>query len=229
MAVLCPQASAFLIGPSCFGSPQLRLEALEDRVTPSTGGVLDPTFGSGGVVLSTFTNYNDVAQAITVQPDGKIVIAGITRTANSKTGNDFLVARYNTDGSLDTSFGSGGYTATDFAGNNDYATALALQPQSDGTDKILVAGYTLTSSGSDLWRCPVQRERYPGHDVRHPGQSDNQRGFVPRNGRCDGGGCTRPDRRSRFQRHPRSHPGPVHRERRPRHLLRERWQACHRN
>ena len=55
---------------------RLGVEALEDRTTPSTGGLLDPTFGSGGTVLSSFTNHFDAAQAVTAQPDGKVVIAG---------------------------------------------------------------------------------------------------------------------------------------------------------
>jgi uncharacterized delta-60 repeat protein len=113
-----------------------RLEALEDRLMPSTGGLLDPTFGSGGQVLSSLASSNDNANAVAVQPDGKIVIAGITHGA----GTYFLVARYNADGSLDTGFGAGGHTATSFNGFNDQGWALALQPQADGTDKILVAG-----------------------------------------------------------------------------------------
>lgn len=122
-----------------------RLEALEDRVTPSTGGLLDPTFGSGGHVLSSFSNHYDAANAVTVQPDSKIVIAGTSAVSGSKTGNDFLVARYNADGSVDSSFGSGGHAATDFNALNDRAEAVALQPQTDGTNKILVAGLATTT------------------------------------------------------------------------------------
>ena len=71
---------------------------------------------------------------ILVQPDGKLVVAGEAGTA---TGQDFALARYNPDGSLDTSFGSGGWVVTDFFGDDDYGRALARQP--DG--KLLVAGY----------------------------------------------------------------------------------------
>ena len=116
---------------------RLTVEWLEDRLTPSTGGLLDPTFGSGGQVVSSFTNNYDSAQAITVQPDGKIVIAGQTNVPGSgKKGSGgflgFLVARYNADGSLDTSFGSGGHTATGFGNRADEADAVALQPQANG-------------------------------------------------------------------------------------------------
>src|SRR5437763_1921506 len=91
-----------------------RLEALEDRCCPSigpgsmewadpTGGALDPTFGSGGQVLSSFTNNNDQALAVTTQPDGKIVVAGKSMPSGSRTFFDFLVGRYNADGTPDSS------------------------------------------------------------------------------------------------------------------------------
>ncbi len=120
---------------------RLAVELLEDRLTPSTGGSLDPTFGSGGHVLSSFSNAVSTAYAVTTQPDGKVVIAGTSFTSGSKTGNDFLVARYNADGSVDTSFGTGGGTLTDFGSSADRAYAVALQPQTNGSSKILVAGY----------------------------------------------------------------------------------------
>jgi uncharacterized delta-60 repeat protein len=134
-----------------------QLEALEERCCPTgvvfewadpTGGALDPTFGSGGQVINSVSNYYDVANAVTTQSDGKIVIAGISWASGSKTGNDFLVARYNVDGSVDTSFGSGGYTVTDFSRARDTPTAVALQPQASGPSKILVAGMTQSVTGN---------------------------------------------------------------------------------
>src|SRR5689334_19029250 len=74
------------------------LEALEARLAP-TAGVLDPTLGSGGKVVTHFANAS-YASAIAYQADGKIVVAG-------QTNSDFLVARYNADGSPDTTFGAG--------------------------------------------------------------------------------------------------------------------------
>jgi uncharacterized delta-60 repeat protein len=118
---------------------RLNLERLEDRLTP-TAGLLDPTFGAGaGYVLSLFPNQQaDQANAVAVQSNGQIVIAGATAASGKTPGAQFLVARYNADGSVDTSFGTGGYTATGF---NKVATApadaVAIQP--DG--KILAAGY----------------------------------------------------------------------------------------
>src|SRR6266542_2214446 len=129
---------------------RLAVERLEDRLTPSTGGSLDPTFGSGGHVLSSFSNHYDEADAVTVQADGKIVVAGITVTSGSRTADDFLVARYNADGTLDTSFGSGGRTVTDFNRAYDEAFAVALQPQASAPSKILVAGMVQSAKGDEF-------------------------------------------------------------------------------
>jgi uncharacterized delta-60 repeat protein len=96
-------------------------------------GDLDPTFGLGGKVKTDFGNTFDAAEEVAVQPDGKIVVAGNRFTSTG----DFAVARYNTDGSLDTTFGTGGLVFTDLSGGSfDFARAMTLQP--DG--KIVVAG-----------------------------------------------------------------------------------------
>jgi uncharacterized delta-60 repeat protein len=82
-----------------------RLELLEDRCLLSAGQ-LDPTFGNGGLVTTDVPGAtNDYAADITVtQPDGKIVVVGTISVVNT----GLAVARYNADGSLDTTFGSGG-------------------------------------------------------------------------------------------------------------------------
>ena len=80
----------------------------------------------------------DQANAVAVQPDGKIVVAGHAATTGPLgTDNDFALARYNPGGSLDASFGGGdGLVMTDLGSRTDLGRALALQP--DG--KIVVAG-----------------------------------------------------------------------------------------
>jgi uncharacterized delta-60 repeat protein len=114
------------------------LESLEDRITPSGGGLLDPTFGSGGTILSS-TGSTQSLTDVTVLSDGRLLSGGyMTGTSGSV---DFAAARYNANGSLDTSFGSGGVATVDFARYTDRATAIAVQPGTGG--KILLAGTPL--------------------------------------------------------------------------------------
>jgi uncharacterized delta-60 repeat protein len=94
-------------------------------------GALDPNFGDGGIRLfGSQTAGLDLAEAMLVQPDGKLVIAG-----NDKTG-DFLVRRLRSDGSPDRTFGGDGTASADFAGGDDVVTGIALQ----GDGKLVVAG-----------------------------------------------------------------------------------------
>jgi uncharacterized delta-60 repeat protein len=105
-------------------------------------GVLDSSFGNGGKVITPVGSQNDIATAIALQPDGKVLLIGHCRTA--VTYHAFCAVRYNSNGTLDTAnFGSGtGKVITPVgpeppSGNQtDVATSVALQP--DG--KILVAG-----------------------------------------------------------------------------------------
>jgi len=104
------------------------------------GGTLDPNFGTGGKV-SFHVNGTDFARAAVLQPDGKIVMVGSSSPPGQSGGFwSFAVARLNTDGTLDNTFGTNGKVRTDFGTlQEDVAQAVALQP--DG--KIVVGGYTL--------------------------------------------------------------------------------------
>jgi uncharacterized delta-60 repeat protein len=97
-------------------------------------GALDPNFGAGGKVTTDFFGDFDRVFAIAIQTDGKIIVGGSARTANLTT--DFALARYNSDGSLDTSFDGDGKATTDFASSGDNVYALLIQP--DG--KIIAGG-----------------------------------------------------------------------------------------
>ncbi|HEX8090004.1 MAG TPA: delta-60 repeat domain-containing protein, partial [Blastocatellia bacterium] len=109
-------------------------------------GSLDSTFGSGGKVTTDFFGSSDVAFAVIIQGDGKIVLGGTAIDQNLQR-TDFALARYNTDGSLDTSFGSGGKITTDFFGRANFLNDLALQP--DG--KLIATGTAFNSNGDDLF------------------------------------------------------------------------------
>lgn len=106
---------------------------------------LDPGFGNGGKVVTDFTGSSDVGFALVIQPDGKIVVGG--SAANTATnGTDYGLARYHADGTLDTSFGSGGRVLTDVGGQGDFISAMALQ--ADG--KIVAAGFSFTENIFDF-------------------------------------------------------------------------------
>jgi len=120
-------------------------------------GVLDDTFGDGGVVKLDL-GVRARAQAVALQPDGRIVIAGFA--VMLPTGNEQLVAaRLLEDGTPDPDFGSGGAVATAFGTRDARATALALQE--DGG--IVVAGWARNSANRD-----VVVVRYDGDGVLDP-------------------------------------------------------------
>ena len=98
-------------------------------------GTLNGNFGNGGIVTTPFSGKGAQANAVAVQPDGKIVVAGSAFASNG-VDEDFAVARYNADGSLDDSFGAHGITTIDLGTENDFAKGLAIE--SDG--KIVLGG-----------------------------------------------------------------------------------------
>ena len=108
-------------------------------------GALDAGFGNGGKVSTDFGSTKDYANAIALQPDGKILVAGDFNYAATSSG-DFALARYTTAGALDTSFGTGGKVITSINSRADTGRSVAVQ--SDG--KILVAGSTTNNSQTDV-------------------------------------------------------------------------------
>jgi uncharacterized delta-60 repeat protein len=99
-------------------------------------GSVDTTFGSGGTVhIATLGNGLDSMAALAVQPDGKIVVVGHT-SLPTVLNDDFITLRFNTDGSPDMSFGTGGRVLTEFDGFNDQAKSVVIQ----ANGKIVVAG-----------------------------------------------------------------------------------------
>jgi uncharacterized delta-60 repeat protein len=104
-------------------------------------GVLDPTFGTGGTVMTHIGPTHDWAESVAIQSDGKIVVVGYSRDDISN--RYFTLVRYNSDGSLDTGFGSGGKVTTSVGvGLQDEAYSVAIQ--SDG--KIVVTGHSTISA-----------------------------------------------------------------------------------
>jgi uncharacterized delta-60 repeat protein len=107
-------------------------------------GSLDTGFGAGGKVLE--TTIRSRAFAVAVQPDGKIVVAGDAFVpGNPNDVGDALVARYNSDGSIDTSFGDAGQRVIDITVGTDLARNLVLQPNG----AIVIAGDPFGSDPDD--------------------------------------------------------------------------------
>src|SRR5438105_2766982 len=104
----------------------------------NSSGSLDSSFGSGGKVTS---SVGGPTIALALQVDGKMLIGG--STSSRKTGLDFAVSRYNANGSVDTTFGSGGIATADFSGFDDRIRALAV----DASNNIVAAGYARNGSG----------------------------------------------------------------------------------
>lgn len=96
-------------------------------------GRLDTKFGKAGKAVTDIMGL-DVAEAVSIQPDGKIVVAGYATDETAK--DDFVVVRYLPNGKLDTAFGEGGKIVTNFMGGQDRAFDMVLLPDS----KIVVAG-----------------------------------------------------------------------------------------
>ena len=97
-------------------------------------GTLDDSFGSGGISTVHLGNGQSSGQALVIQPDGKIVLGGYTRLG---TNYDAALLRFDADGWLDPTFGSGGIVTTDYQAKQNQWWALAQQP--DG--KLVVGGY----------------------------------------------------------------------------------------
>jgi uncharacterized delta-60 repeat protein len=95
-------------------------------------GTLDPSFGGDGKVTTNFSSSADFAFGVTIQTDGKIVATG--RAGGS--GGRIAVARYDPDGSLDTSFSGDGKATTNLTAGDDRADSAAIQ----GDGAIVVAG-----------------------------------------------------------------------------------------
>lgn len=133
---------------------------------------LDPVFGIGGLVTTDFSSAMDEAYAVAIQTDGKIVVAGSTKSLSN---SDFAVARYLDSGELDPSFGTGGKKTINI-GSSDFANAIAIQ--TDG--KIVVGGVIFSgfsSSNFALARLEPNGNLDPSFDgdgivVTHIGDSE---------------------------------------------------------
>ncbi len=107
-------------------------------------GTPDNGFSSDGKVITSVIEGTEYANGVAIQEDGKIVVAGNT-ILNNAPYDDYVVVRYNSDGTLDQSFHSGGIVKTNIS-RTDKGRSVAIQP--DG--KIVVAGYSYSGTTYDF-------------------------------------------------------------------------------
>ncbi|HEY6975686.1 MAG TPA: T9SS type A sorting domain-containing protein [Chitinophagaceae bacterium] len=122
-------------------------------------GRLDKSFGDEGIIIPTLPSDDNVVWDVKIQADGKILLAG-TSYAGPK--SDFLLLRYNNDGTPDKSFGNNGIVRTDFENSYDFVYTMAIQK--DG--KIVVAG-----GGKNGKNCALAR--YNKNGTLDPAFGDN--------------------------------------------------------
>lgn len=109
----------------------------------NSDGSLDSSFANDGILIDTFPNNNTAIRALSIQSDGKILIAGTQTDIN---GSECILLRYNSDGTRDTTFGVNGVVLNSFLDTYNKGF-YDIEIQDD--DKIVVGGFIYTSAGSN--------------------------------------------------------------------------------
>lgn len=134
-AAVLQRDGKIVIAGDCLGASNIDFCA----VRYNAFGLPDESFGANGARVTPIGVGTDRAEAIVVQPDGKLVVAGYCSPLTNPTDsslNDMCAVRYNSDGEIDTGFGNSGKVIAPADGIADRAKAITLQP--DG--KIVVVG-----------------------------------------------------------------------------------------
>lgn len=123
----------------------------------NSNGSFDKTFGVEGKVITTFSENDDNGHSLALQRDGKIIVAGWSYN-NIDSTSDFAIVRYNSNGSIDKSFGVEGKVVTPIGTADDKGYSVAIQ--NDG--KIVVAGYC---SSRNVNSCDFAIVRYNSNGI----------------------------------------------------------------
>lgn len=135
----------------------------------TTTGALDVTWNGTGMVTTAFGSTWDEARAVVIQSDGKVLAGGLANSSGMK----FAMARYNTDGTLDATFGTGGKMLTPFGSSSSIWTML-IQPDS----KLLTAGYSGAAADYDFGLARFGPDTKP-NNVDEFGVSNNNVSAYP--------------------------------------------------
>jgi uncharacterized delta-60 repeat protein len=117
---------------------------ISSNVRAASPGALDLSFSDRGTAAFALGTDFQRSYSLAIQADGKVLVAGYIQNCSGTCTFDFLVVRYNTDGTLDSGFGTGGVVKTDNANQDEAAYTMAVQ--ADG--KIVVAGGSLGGTPS---------------------------------------------------------------------------------
>jgi uncharacterized delta-60 repeat protein len=101
-------------------------------------GTPDPSFNGNGKVTTDFNQLTDIAHAVAIQSDGKIVVVGLAASSNISGSNQFAIARYLPNGALDPSFDGDGKVTTAVGSGNNLARNVLLQAD----QRIVVSGFS---------------------------------------------------------------------------------------
>jgi uncharacterized delta-60 repeat protein len=132
------QPDGKIVGAGFANVSQYQIGFVLARFNPD--GNIDGTFGNGGTVSTVFGNANDYGRALAIQEDGKLLVTGDCSYGFT---SDYSTVRYNTDGTLDNSFGIGGIVITNMGNGLNMPKSITVQ--SDG--KIIVVGLAEPISG----------------------------------------------------------------------------------
>ena len=136
----------------------------------NSDGTLDATFGVNGKVMTDFTPGADFAKGVAIQADGKIVAAG-TAGSGPDTHPVFGLARWNSDGTLDATFGVNGKVMTEFSPRSDGANGVAIQADGKIVGRRLVE---IRKPQPQVRPRPLQQRRHPRRNLRRQRQGDDR-------------------------------------------------------
>ncbi len=125
-----PDGRILMTGAACrdLGMDQIRCSPGTIRVDDR--GVLDPTFGAGGTVVTDLGGHDSSAEDVALQSDGKILVTGSVSYEDPRGVSNAVLLRYLPDGSLDASFGEAGVSETNYGYYSNFVFTVAVQADS---------------------------------------------------------------------------------------------------